>query len=118
MPALATTISTAPAELRDAAGHSGPQRGSVTDVGLDGNDAPTQSLDLRDGPDEVGRRRQRVGDRVDLAADIHRDHAGAVLGQAHRVATALSPCRSCDQRDLAVEPSRHKNLAFLLSRAR
>ncbi len=71
--------------------------------------APAGCLNLRYGPGEVCRRRQRVGDRVDLTADIHRDHVGAVLGQAHRVATALSPGRAGDQRDLAVEPSRHRD---------
>ena len=37
---------------------------------------------------------------------------GAVLGKAPRVAPAFPPGRSCDQRDLPVKPSRHKNLAF------
>jgi len=79
------------AELRDTAGHSGPQRGSVADVGLGGNNAPAQRPDLRYGPGQVRWRRQRVGDRVDRPADVHRDHVGAILGQAHRVAAAPAP---------------------------
>jgi hypothetical protein len=78
--------------------------------------APTQSFDLGYDPGEIRRRRQRVGDRVDLAANIHRDHIRAVLGQAHRVATALSPGRACNQRDLAIKPSCHTALVFLVSR--
>src|SRR5450755_3626663 len=102
------------AEARCAAGHSGLQSGSVADVGLGRNDAPAESLDFSDGPGEVSWRRQRVRDRVDLPADIDRDHVGAVLGQAYRVAAPLSPGRARDERDLTVEPSRHKNRAFLV----
>jgi len=98
------------AQARYTAGHSGPQGGSVADVGLGRNDPPAQSLDLRYRPAEVRRRCQGVGDRVDLAADIHRDHVGAVLGQAHRMAPTLSPGRPCDEHDFAVEPSRHSFL--------
>jgi hypothetical protein len=91
------------AELRDTAGYSGPERGSVADVGLGGNNAPAQSMDLRYGPGRVRWRGQRVGDRVDLPTDV-RDHVGTIPGQAHRTAATLSPGRSRDQRDLAVEP--------------
>ena len=43
------------------------------------------------------------------------DHVSAVLGQAYRVATALPSGCARDQGDLAVEPSRHENLAFLVT---
>ena len=36
-------------EARYTVGHSGPQGGSVADVGLGGNNAPAQILDLRYG---------------------------------------------------------------------
>lgn len=56
-----------------------------TGVIIDHDDRP----ELVGGGPEVRWRRQRVGDRVDRPAHMHRDHVRAVLGQARRV--ALSP---------------------------
>jgi hypothetical protein len=101
------------AELADAFGHTGGQLGAVPGVARAGHDPPVQVLD------ELGRLRQVVGGRhrvrhaADLVADVDGDDVAPLLGQAQGVAASLSPCRSGDQRDLAVHPSHNSALLVL-----
>ena len=65
MPALATTMVTGPS-VGDAVVERLLQRLDVADVGLVGDDAPPEGLDLADGLVQVLRRRHRVADGLDL----------------------------------------------------
>ena len=48
---------------------------------------------------EIRFSRQRVGDRVDIGADIDGDDVGALLGQGDGMAAALAAGRAGDDRD-------------------
>jgi hypothetical protein len=54
---------------------------SARRIGLGGNNALLETVDLRYGPREVIWRRQQVGNRVDLPTDVHREHVGTIVGQ-------------------------------------
>jgi len=51
--------------------------------------------------------RHRIGDAVDLFAQIERDDVGALLREPNRVAAALAARRARDEGDLALELSCH-----------
>ena len=54
---------------------------------------------------EVGRRGQRVGDGLEVAAQVDADDVGPLPGQADGVAPALAPGGTGDQRHLARHPA-------------
>src|SRR5690349_2618529 len=106
MPALALTMSRRPSS--DTPSCTEPAHGGrVAHVGLAGDDAPVEVLDLPRGLLEVLRRRHLVAHRGQLLADVERDDVRALLRQPHRVRATLPPRRPGDQRDLALEPSSH-----------
>jgi hypothetical protein len=82
-------------------------RGVVADVGLGGDDPPAGRLDLPGRLGQVLHGGHRVGHRVDLLGDVHRDDVRALAGQRDRVAAALPARRPGDEGDLAFQPSGH-----------
>ena len=101
-PALAMTMSMS-AEFVDAALNSGLQRREVSDVGNHGHHlAAGVSHQLRGfvRSDLVA---QRVRDRVDIGADVHRDDVGALFSERDGVAAALAAGRPGDHGDGVVE---------------
>ena len=59
--------------------------------------------DLRDGLVEIFGSCERIMDRVDIGADVHRDDVGALSREAHRVGATLTSRRAADNRDFAVK---------------
>ncbi len=102
-----------PPEFGDAVGHDVLEPLEVPDVALLGDDAAAGLLDEVDRLVEILRGRHRVGDAVDLIAQVERDDVGAFLGEPDRVRAALTPRRAGDEGDLAVELSRHDALRHL-----
>ena len=92
-----------PAEFGDAVGHRRLEPFEVPDVTLLGHDAPTGLLDEVDRLVEILASRHRIGDAVDLIAQVERDDVGALLGEPDRVRAALTPGRARDEDDLPVE---------------
>jgi hypothetical protein len=82
--------------------------GGVAHVGLLGDDAPVQRLDLQRSLGQVRRRRHRVGHRVDLRTDVDGDDVRSVARQPDRVAAALAARRAGDEGDLAFELARRR----------
>ena len=74
-----------PAELRRALCENRLQWIEVADVGLLGDDAPPGLLDQLDGLGEVLLGRHRVGDAVELLAEVDGDDVGALFGEPNRV---------------------------------
>ena len=62
----------------------------VADVGLAGDDAAVEGLDLLD----------RLG-QVDVRPDVDGDDVGALFGQPHGVAAALTPRGAGDEGDFS-----------------
>ena len=106
MPALARTKSSR-AEFGDAVGDDLLEPFEVADVGLLGDDAPAGLLDEVDRLVEILAGRHRIGDAVDLFAQVERDDVGAFLGEPNRVAAALTARRARDEGDLPLELSCH-----------
>ena len=95
-----------PPELGDAVGQDAGQLGVIANVGLGRDDPAIEPFHQRDGLVQVvpgGHRRRHRGD---LTADVHGDDVGAFLGQSDRMAPALAPGGSGDERDLAFHPTR------------
>src|SRR5947209_881561 len=97
-----------PAELLDTGVDRGLECVVVTNIDLGGVDPAVLSLD------QVGRLGQVLwrggGDQihsVDLLTDVHRDDVGALLGQPHRVRTALTAGSTGDEGHLAFDSTRH-----------
>jgi hypothetical protein len=88
------------AKLRDAVVNGGPQRAGVAHVGGDGDDPAVELLDGLDRLAQVGVGGHAVANRRVVTADVDRDDVGALFGQPHRMAAALTPRRSGDERDL------------------
>ena len=93
IPALAITKSSRPSSATPLATTSLSRSKSRTSRLL-GDDAPTGLLDEVDGLVEILPGRHRVGDAVDLFAQIERDDVGAFLGEPNRVGAALTACRA------------------------
>ena len=102
MPALASTMSTGPS-CATPASNACLHRLSVAHVGLGGDDAPVERLDLLDRLLQVLGRRHRVGHARDLRADVDRDDVSALLGESDGVAAALAARGAGDEGDLAFE---------------
>ena len=103
------------AELLDAGVHGFLEGVVVTDVDLGGVDPTVVSLHQVRGLGQILRR--GGGDQihgVDLLADVDRDDVGTLLGQSHRVRTALTARRAGDERDLAFDSTRHRYLVSLV----
>ena len=101
-PALAMTMSTSPSSSIPAL-HRGLQLGQVAYVGDDGHDLAAGGLDQPCGLVEIGFGPQRVGNRVDIGADVHGDDVGALFGQRHGVAATLAARGAGDDGDRVVE---------------
>jgi hypothetical protein len=99
-----------PAQLRHPVVNRRLQRVVVAHVGLRGDDAPVQRLDLLDGLRQVLGRRHRERDALELLADVHGDDVRALLRQPHRVAAALAASRPRDEGDLACHSPWHRYL--------
>ena len=85
----------------------------VPDIGLRGDDAPIHLLDQCRGLVEIGLRRSRIADAVDVVAHVDADDVGAFLRQPDGVFATLAARRSGDERDLACDPAngvRHRHL--------
>ena len=92
-----------PTELRYAAVDRRRDRRRVATVGLGNGDAAAKLLDLRDGLVEILEPCERIVDRVDIGADVHRDDVGTFSRKAHRVGATLTSRRAADNRDFAVQ---------------
>ena len=92
-----------PAEFGDPLGHRLREPFEVPDVALLGHDAPTGLLDEVHGLVEILRCRHRIGDAVDLVAQVERDDVGAFLGEPDGVGTPLTAGRARDEDDLPIE---------------
>ena len=79
------------------------QRLLIANVGLLRNDSRAGVLDKLDREREIVGRRQGIGHRRDLVADVDRDDVRAVGGQPDRLRAALTPCGAGDESDLAGE---------------
>src|SRR3954468_18559662 len=96
-----------PPELLDAAVYGGRQGLEVTHVDFGRDDAPIQVLHHVRGFGEVLRRGRGRGRVVEAAADVDRDDVGALFGKPDRMAAALAPGGTGDERDLVLDPSGH-----------
>jgi hypothetical protein len=100
------------AQLFDAAVHNRRQRVEVAHVHLGGDDAPVEVLDEVGGFGEVigcGPGDVAAGDSL---ADIDGDDVGALLGQAHSMAAALTARCAADERNFALNSSTHGATSF------
>ncbi|HTP18737.1 MAG TPA: hypothetical protein VMJ65_03985 [Solirubrobacteraceae bacterium] len=97
--------SSAPSELSQAAVDCRRDRRRVANVRLGSGDAAAELLDLRDGLVEILGSCERIVDRVDIGADVHRDDVGALSREAHRVGATLTSSGAADNRDFAVQRS-------------
>ena len=104
-PALATTMSSRPEQV-DAGAHRGRQGFGIPHVDHGRDHAGPGLGHQPDGLVEVGRRGQRVGDRLEVAAQVDPDDVGALAGQPQGVAPALAAGRAGDQRHLSRHPAR------------
>ena len=86
----------------------------VTDVGLGGDDAPVQRLDLLHRLGQIVGGGHRIRHRSYLAAQVDGDDVRALLGQPDRVRPALAPSRARDEGDFALELARHLPRPFQL----
>ena len=102
MPALASTKSSLPNSATPV-GHRLREPVEVPDVALLGHDAPTGLLDEVHGLVEIFGRGHRIGDAIDLVAEVERDDVGAFLCKPDGVRTALTAGRARDEDDLPVE---------------
>jgi hypothetical protein len=69
-------------------------------------DSAVKALDQVGGLGQIlGRRRRDGGVLHDRLTDVDGDDVGALFGQPHRVATALTARRPGDESDLACHPS-------------
>ena len=89
IPALASTKSSRPNSATPLA-TAVLEPLEVPDVALLGHDAPTGLLDEVHGLVEILGCRHRVGDAVDLVAQVERDDVGAFLGEPDGVRAALT----------------------------
>src|ERR1700742_820733 len=105
-----------PAQLGHAGGHNGFQSLEIPNVALLGNDAAARLLDEVDGLVEVFAGRHRVGDAVDLTAEIEGDDVGALLGEPNRMRPPLATRGAGDERDFAIELACHDGLLSTTSR--
>ncbi|GAA5135393.1 hypothetical protein GCM10023320_64840 [Pseudonocardia adelaidensis] len=105
-------MSTPPSSSAPVGDRRGDRLG-VPHVHLGAHDPAVERFDPGHGLGQVRRGRERVGDRVDLAADVDRDHVRALAREPQRVAAPLPPRRPGDQCDLALEPSAHVPPPFL-----
>jgi hypothetical protein len=91
-----------PAEFGDPVVERRLQPAVVPHVGLAGDDAAVERLDLLDRLGQVVRCRHREGDGVDLRDDVDGDDVGALLGQPDGVAAALTPGGPGDEGNLSL----------------
>ena len=101
MPALARTMSRRPSSVTPPPTASVPRPDPGYHLGCD--DPAIERLDLPHLLGEVLWRRHRVGHCLGLTADVYRDDVGALGGERKRMAAPLPPCRSGDERNLAVQ---------------
>ena len=95
-----------PAQLLHAAVHGGLQCVVVAHVDFGREDPAVLALDQVGGLGQIlGRGCRNRGVLHDRLADVDRDDVGALLGQPHRVATALTARRPGDESDLAFNTS-------------
>lgn len=81
---------------------------ALANVGLERDDATTKILHNVRRFIEVFRRGERIKVGLDLLANVDRDNVSSFLRHADRVCAALAPCRTSDERDLAVETVAHR----------
>ena len=99
------------AEVRDTRLEHVAQLVAFADVGDPGEHAAAEFLDRPLHLGEIIGRRERVGIRVDVAADVDDDDVGALLGHRERVCPPLTTRPARDESDLALEPSSHMSSA-------
>jgi hypothetical protein len=90
------------AELGDARGNSLRQRRPLADVGDGGDHRPADLLDEVLGLLEVGLACECVSVARNIGAKVHADDVGALLGEPHRVRTALAAGCAGNEDGLAV----------------
>ena len=83
--------------------HRGFQLGQVSDIGDNSQCLAAGRLDESCGLVEIGFGAQRVGNRLDVGANIHGDDVCALFGQCDGVAAALAARRAGDDGDGVVE---------------
>ena len=99
------------AEIGDAGLERVAQLVSLADVGDPGEHAAAEFLDRPLDLGQVVGRCQRVRVGVDVPADVDDDDVGALPGHRERVRTSLTTGPTCDESDLALEPSSHLSSA-------
>ena len=114
IPALAKTKSSRPNSATPLC-HHGFEPLEVADVGLLGDDAATGLLDEVHGLVEVLAGGHRIGDAVDLFAEVDGDDVSAFLGESHRMRAALAACRPGDEGDFAIKSIAHVQVSLSLS---
>src|SRR5689334_20318696 len=104
MPALATMTSSRP-QLFDAAVDRCLQRVEVTHVDLGGHHTRPGVLDHARGDVEVFRCGSGGRRALEATADVDRNDVGTLLREPDSVTSALPPCRTGHEGDLAVHPT-------------
>ncbi len=94
-----------------AVGHRRLEPLEVAHIALFGDDAAPGLFDEVHRLVEILGGGEWVCHAVDLVAQVERDDVRAFLGESHRVRTALSPCRSGDESDLALQLTGHRTNA-------
>ena len=92
------------AELRPRPRRPRPAARPCPSCRPEGDDPASELLDELDGLGEVVLRGALVAHRRERLADVDGDDVGALLGQPDRLGAALTPCRTRDERDFALEP--------------
>ena len=102
-----------PAHVGDTGLERVAQLVALADVGDSGEDAAAELLDRPLDVGQVIGRRERIGVRLDVAADVDDDDVGAFLGHRERVRASLTAGPTRDESDLALEPSSHVSSAIV-----